>query len=100
MPACFRHLGHTFGRPPRLVPGSGRSINMFPNLIDADPSGSDVDALRLTHRAAMTIGRFVAERALTGQTPEGLDDYDAWLVEAKRNAVARIPARGMRRTWA
>jgi hypothetical protein len=52
--------------------------------------GAEVDELRMTHRAAMTIGRFVAERGLTGQNPEKLDDYDAWLVEAKRNAGVHI----------
>ena len=52
--------------------------------------GSDIEELRATHRAAMTIGRFVAERVLTGQTPEKLDDYGAWLVEAKRNADTRL----------
>jgi hypothetical protein len=52
--------------------------------------GSNVDELRASHRAAITIGRFVAERVLTGQNPEKLDDYDAWLSAAKHDAAVEL----------
>jgi hypothetical protein len=67
-------------------------IQLTSDLLAAElvARGSHVDELRATHRAAMTIGRFVAERVLTGQNPEKLDDYDAWLAAAKQNAVVQI----------
>lgn len=55
--------------------------------------GARIDELRTVHRAAITIGQFVAERVLTGQTEEGIDDYEAWLAAAKQAAGARPPPR-------
>jgi hypothetical protein len=67
-------------------------IQLDPDRLAAELAtrGSDVDELRTSHRAAMTIGRFVTERVFTSQNPEELDDYDAWLVEAERNADANV----------
>jgi hypothetical protein len=36
------------------------------------------------------IGQFVAERVLTGQTEEKIDDYEAWLSAATEAATARV----------
>lgn len=52
--------------------------------------GAEIGELRAAQRAALTIARFVAERVLTGQTRERLDDYDAWLAAAKRDAGLRL----------
>ena len=52
--------------------------------------GSDISELRAAHHAAMVIGQFVAERVLTGQTPEKLDDYDAWLAAARQNSNVEV----------
>jgi peroxiredoxin len=52
--------------------------------------GSDIAMLRDSHRAASLIGRFVAERVLTGQNAEGLDDYEAWLAAARAADSVRI----------
>ncbi|MGE3912559.1 MAG: redoxin domain-containing protein [Chloroflexota bacterium] len=52
--------------------------------------GGSIDELRAVHRAAITIGQFVAERVLTGQTEEKIDDYEAWLSAAKQTANARV----------
>jgi len=52
--------------------------------------GGSIDELRTVHRAAITIGQFVAERVLMGQTEEKIDDYEAWLSAAKQAANARV----------
>lgn len=53
-------------------------------------AGSDVRVLRDVQHAARLIGRFAAERILTGMTDEGIDEYEPWLSAARRAADARI----------
>ncbi|MCC7368745.1 MAG: redoxin domain-containing protein [Chloroflexi bacterium] len=62
-----------------------------PALVQAlSERGSDIAVLRDSHRAASLIGRFVAERVLTGQNAEGLDDYEPWLAAARAADGVRI----------
>lgn len=53
-------------------------------------NGSDIAVLRESHRAALLLARYVTERVLTGNNEERIDDYDAWLEAARRNAGARV----------
>jgi hypothetical protein len=36
------------------------------------------------------IGRYVAERVLTGQNEEKIDDFEPWLAAARRAAGVRV----------
>ena len=53
-------------------------------------NGSDIAVLREAHRAAQLMGRYVAERVLTGATDERLDDFEQWMDAARRTAGARV----------
>ena len=53
-------------------------------------NGSDIAVLREAHRAAQLMGRYVAERVLTGANDERLDDFEQWMDVARRAAGARV----------
>lgn len=53
-------------------------------------NGSDVAALAEAHQAMRLIGRFAAERVLTGATEEQITDFEEWLAEARRRLKARV----------
>lgn len=53
-------------------------------------NGSDIAALRESHRAAQLLARYVVEHVLTGNNEEQTDDYDTWFEAARRGAGARV----------
>ncbi|MBA2446933.1 MAG: redoxin domain-containing protein [Chloroflexi bacterium] len=53
-------------------------------------NGADIAALRDAERAMRLIGRYTAERILTGQNEERIDDFEQWFAAARRAAGARV----------
>ncbi len=67
---------------------AGLSVEQL--AVQLQAHGSDVAVLGEAHESMRLIGRFVAERVLTGMTEEQISDFDDWLIAARQRAKARV----------
>jgi hypothetical protein len=67
---------------------AGMSVEQLASQLRAH--GSDIAVLAEAQEAMRLIGRFTAERILTGATEEQISDLDEWLAVARQRANARV----------